>query len=55
MTTVTSRLRRIAYPLAGIALGLVLGIAPATLTRGDLACCTIPTPPPCATHPEMCA
>jgi hypothetical protein len=49
------RFRRVAHPLASMLFGVIFSIAVTLQPGAALACCTIPPPPPCETHPEMCA
>lgn len=45
---------RVAHRLVAIVAGLIFGAALVAQPSTALACCTIPPPPPCETHPEMC-
>jgi hypothetical protein len=45
--------RRLA--LVATLVGVIFTITFSTHSNATLACCTIPPPPPCEIHPEMCA
>jgi hypothetical protein len=49
------RFQRRVGPLVTILVGVIFSIAFPAQSNATLACCTIPPPPPCDTHPEMCA
>jgi hypothetical protein len=42
-------------PAVAVLAGVIFSLTVPTHPNATLACCTIPPPPPCDIHPEMCA
>jgi hypothetical protein len=47
--------RQAVRSFAAVLVGVTFSITFPTQSNATLACCTIPPPPPCEIHPEMCA